>query len=96
MTHTIQLLGEQTIYQARQTHTQLWQALHEHNEPLQLELAGVTEVDSSLVQILLWLVPEAKRLGRPLTMGEPSAVLAEVLAVLGLSAILQSEGAGHE
>lgn len=91
MSKQIALAGEQTIYQARETQQQLSSALHDAAE-LSIDLAAVTEVDSSLLQILLWLKNEGTRLNKSVHLLNPSAALLHVVTLLGLEAQLTFGG----
>jgi anti-sigma B factor antagonist len=84
MPQVIALVGEQTIYQARETQQQLMAALRT-GDSLVVDLSGVQEADSALIQILLWLRQEAERKQQSVTLVQPSANLEQVVTLLGLS-----------
>lgn len=84
MQKNISLDGEITIYQARETYTKLADALPNASE-LNIELSNVTDVDSSCLQILLWLQKEGARLNIKVVLLHPSEVLQRVIAQLGLT-----------
>jgi anti-anti-sigma factor len=84
MQKNISLSGELTIYQARDTHSQLTDVLHDATE-LNLDLSNITDVDSSFLQILLWLQQEGVRQNIKVTLTQPSEVLQKVISQLGLA-----------
>ena len=81
------VLGELTIYSAEPLWVALLDAVHEHPQ-LELDLAAVSDFDSSGVQILLMLKREAQRLGKQLSLSNHSPVVREVLDLLNLVAEL--------
>lgn len=84
MQKNVSLDGETTIYQARETYSKLADALLNASE-LNIELSNVTDVDSSCLQILLWLQKEGSRLNIKVVLLNPSEVLQRVIAQLGLT-----------
>jgi anti-anti-sigma factor len=81
------VLGELNIYGATEARGELV-ALLARPAPLELDLGGVSDFDSSGVQILLMLKREAQRLGRQLTFVNHSPSVREVLDLLNLVAEL--------
>lgn len=84
MQKNISLSGELTIYQARDTYSQLIEVLHDATE-LSLDLSDITDVDSSFLQILLWLQQEGIRQNIKVSLIQPSEVLKKVISQLGLA-----------
>lgn len=84
MQKNISLSGELTIYQARDTYSQLIEVLHDATE-LSLDLSDITDVDSSFLQILLWLQQEGIRQNIKVSLMQPSEVLQKVISQLGLA-----------
>lgn len=79
-TRAVRIEGEMTIYRALELKEQLLAALAPGGG-LELDLSGVTEVDSAGVQLLL-----AARKTAPLRIAERSHAVAEAFATLGLDA----------
>lgn len=86
----IALEGEQTIYQARETQQQLASALQDAHE-IELDLSQVQEADSALMQILIWLQNEGRRLDKPIQLINPSHSLCNTIALLGLQESFPSD-----
>lgn len=82
---TLGLDGELTIYRAAELKAQLLEAL-EGAGALEVDLSGVTEIDSAGVQLLLLARRHAQSLGRELTLRAPSAAVLEVFELLDLAA----------
>ena len=77
--------GEMTIYSAAEQLAELRE--HMGNcEDLELDLAGVGEMDSAGVQLLLLLKNEVERAGRRLRLSNHSQAVFEVLELLKLQA----------
>ena len=82
----LSLQGELNIYAVLEARDQLTHALHDL-PALQLNLAALEELDTSGVQLLVWLKGEATRVGKPLTLFAHSPAVVEVfdqLQVAGL------------
>ncbi|MCY1281077.1 anti-anti-sigma factor [compost metagenome] len=82
-----EVTGELNIYNAAQLKDELVELLADHQQ-LDIDLAAVTDFDSSGVQILLLLKREAQRHGKRLTFVQHSACVREVLDLLNLVAEL--------
>ncbi len=78
---TLRIDGEMSIYSAAEHKTQLLDHLAECEE-LELDLAGVGEMDSAGLQILLVLKRELERAGRGLRLSNHSQAVYEVLELL--------------
>lgn len=76
--------GELTIISAAEQNQRL-QALLTGEAALEVDLSGVTEVDTSGLQILLLARREAERVGVPLVFHSPSDPLRSALDLTGLS-----------
>jgi anti-sigma B factor antagonist len=76
---------ELTIAQAADTRNQLLQALPALAQDARLNLAGVSEFDSSGVQLLLSLRASLAQQGQTLQLLQPSAVVRDALATFGLT-----------
>jgi ABC-type transporter Mla MlaB component len=87
----IELAGEQTIYQARETHSLLAALLLEASS-IQVELAGLSEADSSFLQNLLWLQSEGKRLSIDIMLLNAPVFLQNIVTQLGLQDSIQFGG----
>jgi hypothetical protein len=83
MQKNIVLDAEQTIYQARQTHSMFVDALKDASE-LTVALDAITDVDSSFLQNLLWLKTEGARLNIQVNLHNPPPLLQDVVTQLGL------------
>ncbi|MGQ5522708.1 STAS domain-containing protein [Chitinimonas sp. PSY-7] len=94
---TLNLEGDFTIYEARQNKDHLLAALNEANG-LDIDLSGVSELDTAGIQILLLLKREAARQDKPLVFhGHSKAVLAvldlyNMGGVFGDPVVLSGEG----
>jgi anti-anti-sigma factor len=82
---------EMTIPFAAAVREQLVEALHREG-PLTLDLAGVSDFDSSGVQLLLATRYSLLARGDALHVHAPSAAVREALAVFGLDATLDPAG----
>ena len=76
--------GEMTIYRAAELCTGLQEALKASDGDFAIDLAGVTEIDSAGVQLLLAAGKSAAAAGRGLRMAGQSPAVGEVLGFLGL------------
>ncbi len=78
---TLTIEGEMTIYQAAEQHGQLQAAL-QADKVLELNLAGVTELDTAGLQVLMMAKKTAQRDGRTLQLVAHSAAVQEVFEML--------------
>jgi anti-sigma B factor antagonist len=78
---TLSITGEMTIYQAAEQHAQLQAAL-QAGAPLELNLAGVTELDTAGLQVLMMAKKAAQRDGRSLHLVAHSAAVQDVFEML--------------
>jgi anti-sigma B factor antagonist len=81
------LTGEMTIYSARNLKRTLLDQL-EHSDGLELDLAGVTEMDTSGAQVLLLLEREARLSQKKFKLHGHSQAVLRVIDALNLSATL--------
>jgi anti-sigma B factor antagonist len=81
-------LTELTIQVAADLKTRLVGAL-EADDALRLETAGINEVDTAGVQLLLLLSREARAAGKTFELVEPSRTLLDVLALAQLGPDLE-------
>ncbi|MEN3112274.1 lipid asymmetry maintenance protein MlaB [Uliginosibacterium paludis] len=77
------LAGELTIYAAAELKPRLLDQLH-RREALEIDLAGVSELDCAGVQVMLMLQNEARLLGRKLSWSGHSEVVRQQLGTLNL------------
>lgn len=84
--------GELTIYQAAELREALLRALGEPGE-LELDLAGVTEMDAAGLQLVLLARREAGSAGCGVRVTARSAVVDEVFGLCGLPLPVQGVGA---
>lgn len=77
------LAGELTIYAAAELKPRLLDQLH-RREALEIDLAGVSELDCAGVQVMLMLQNEARVLERKLSWSGHSEVVRQQLATLNL------------
>ena len=84
----INIDGEATIYAAAELFERVKAALA-GSGPVELDLAGVTEMDASGVQLLLLLKRELEQAKRPLKLLEASPAVREILRMLDLRAALR-------
>ncbi|MFT3733782.1 MAG: STAS domain-containing protein [Rhodocyclaceae bacterium] len=82
---TLVLEGEFTIFDAAQARITLLDKLSAR-DALTVDLSGVTELDSSGVQLMLLLAREAGRADKTVTWEKHSNAVAQVLDTLNLSA----------
>lgn len=83
---SLELVGELTIYAVAEAAGLLSAAL-DHSPALQLNLAGVEELDSAGLQLLVWLKQEARRRGRTLTLFAHSPAVLEVFDLLKVAGL---------
>lgn len=74
------LEGDLTIYHAAELKPQLLAALEQCN-PLELDLAGVAEIDAAGLQLLLMAKRQAQASGRRLVIAGHSAAVLEVFGL---------------
>lgn len=82
---SLALDGELTIYRAAEIRTGLLAALSDSPEGLEIDLAGVTEIDSAGVQLLMAACRDARTQGQTLRITGCNAVVAEVFDLFDLS-----------
>lgn len=78
---TLTISGEMTIYQAAQQYGQIQAALREQGT-LEINLAGVTELDTAGVQVLMMAKKTAQADGRSLHLVAHSPAVQEVFELL--------------
>lgn len=81
------LEGEMTIFQAAELNEALLRAVRD-NEGLEVDLVGVTELDTAGVQLMLVAQREASAIGHVLRWVGHSHAVREVVSRLGLEAEL--------
>ena len=81
------LTGELTIYEAANLKTLLLDRLNA-SKSLQVDLSGVTELDTSGVQLMLLLQREAAAASKPLQWVKHSQAVSQVLGLLNLGSAL--------
>ena len=86
------LEGELTIYGAAELQARLVAALADAPEGLDIDLAGVTDIDSAGVQLLLATKKSLQARERDLQLIAPSEAVLEVLDFLDLSDHLGTGG----
>lgn len=77
------LAGEMTIYNAAELKPTLLHAL-EQSEEIEIDLAGISEMDTSGVQLLMLMKREAAVAGKALKLAGHSPAVLEVFELLGL------------
>ena len=75
--------GEMTIYSAAELKPTLLGALGQ-SEEIEIDLSGVSELDTSGAQLLMLMKREAMAAGKGLTLSGHSPAVLEVFEVLGL------------
>jgi anti-sigma B factor antagonist len=80
----LRVAGEMTIYAASELKAALVEHLRAHSAPLVLNLAEVTEIDSSGLQLLLML----RRESPALQIADASAVVRDTLSLCGLTQLI--------
>lgn len=76
-------VGEMTIYSAAELKPALLQALGE-SEEIEIDLADISEIDTSGVQLLMLMKREAAAAGKVLKLAAHSPAVLEVFELLGL------------
>jgi anti-anti-sigma factor len=76
--------GEMTIYSALEQKQQLAEHFKSPQQ-IQIDLAGVTEIDSAGLQLLMFYKQKATQRGGKLTLVQHSEAVVEVLELLDLS-----------
>lgn len=79
----LQAAGEMTIYSAAELKPALLEALGQSDE-IEIDLSGVSELDTSGVQLLMLVKREAVAAGKGLTLSGHSPAVLEVFELLGL------------
>jgi anti-sigma B factor antagonist len=79
---------ELTIPYAAEWHGKLLAHLAGHEGDLQLDLSGVTDFDSTGVQLLLATRASLQERGDALVLNNPSATVTDALQLFGLHALL--------
>jgi anti-anti-sigma factor len=82
----LRLEGELTIYFVAEARSLLGAALDQH-PALLLNLAGLEELDTAGVQLLVWLKQEARRRGRTLSLFAHSPAVLEVFDLLQVAGL---------
>ncbi len=93
-TRTVDLSGELTIQTAAVEFSRLFAAV-EKNATVSVGLAGVTEMDTAGLQLLLAVRREARRLGGGAEFHDVSDAIREALAVVHLDDQLRPIGGGR-
>lgn len=91
--NTLRLAGELNIYCAQDTRLQLMQTvtgLAGQSEPqaLDIDLSGISEIDTAGVQLLLGTVRYARARGMDVRLVRQSMAVAEAMTLLGLDGYL--------
>ncbi|WP_238012718.1 STAS domain-containing protein [Dactylosporangium sp. AC04546] len=84
---SLSLDGELTVINAAEQHERLLRALD--GSRLDVSLAGVTDLDTAGLQVLLFLSREAARRSVPVSFAGHSPAVLEVLRLVGLSPSLE-------
>ncbi len=85
------LEGDLTIYTAAATLATLQKHLQDCDR-CELDLSGVSEIDSAGLQLLLWAARQAADKGERLRLVAPSDAVTEVIALLQLGARFDGQG----
>ena len=83
--HTLAIDGEMTIYRAAELKPLVLDAL-ERAQVLELSLAGVSELDTAGLQVLILAKEAAQSGGRTLRLVDHSPAVLEVFELLGMTA----------
>ncbi len=78
--------GEMTIYTALACRDQMLEHLQQPCAAFEIDLSGVTEVDSAGVQLLIQIQRHGVALGKPVRLLTPSAALQDMIALYRLGA----------
>lgn len=90
----LEVEGELTVHTAAEQHARLVAFFEDAGTaggaagPLELDLSGVSELDTAGLQLLLAAVREAERLGAALVLADPSPDVLRVLELTRLTALL--------
>jgi ABC-type transporter Mla MlaB component len=87
---TVILDGELTVMVAAEQKASLLARLDAAVEGLDLDLAGITELDTAGVQVLLLMRREADAAGKSLDLVRPGGVVIEILALAGFGPDLRA------
>ncbi|XHS80122.1 lipid asymmetry maintenance protein MlaB [Burkholderiaceae bacterium UC74_6] len=85
MNARLTIAGEMSIYRAAELKERLIDALGEADAVLEVELAGVTEIDTAGVQLLMLTKREADASGRRLQLLSHSRAVAAAFELLNLA-----------
>jgi anti-sigma B factor antagonist len=89
---TLPLDGELTIYRAAEIKPMLMAALSDSPEGLDVELSGVTEIDSAGIQLLMAAKRAAMAAGGSLVLSGHSEAVSDALDLLNLRAFFDDQG----
>jgi anti-sigma B factor antagonist len=81
------LTGELTIYRAAELQQQLLAALQHGGGSLEVDLSGVTELDTAGLQLLIALKKSAQEAGGQLSLAGHSAAVIEVFELCNVAAL---------
>lgn len=81
------LTGELTIYRAAELQQQLQAALQHGGGSLEVDLSGVTELDTAGLQLLIALKKSAQEAGGQLSLTGHSAAVIEVFELCNVAAL---------
>jgi anti-anti-sigma factor len=83
---SLRLEGGLTIYEVTEAKALLSPALDQH-PALRLNLAGLEELDTAGVQLLVWLKQEARKRGRTLSLSAHSPAVVEAFDLLAVAGV---------
>jgi anti-sigma B factor antagonist len=83
--------GEMTVYTCGDLKVRLLRQLSEHADAAELDLSGVTEIDTAGLQLLLTAQRHATDGGRQLRVSNPSRSVLDVLELCRLNSCLVAE-----
>lgn len=91
------LAGALTIYMARQVKEKLVDALGKSGQLLEVNLAGVTEIDLAGLQLLLMIKQEAQDNGKQCVFSGHSSVVHSIAVMLQVSELMDAmqQGGGQ-
>jgi anti-anti-sigma factor len=90
----ISIAGEMTIYCAAALKVELFAFMQAATQPIQIDLAGVTALDTAGLQILLMLRRVAEQSGVACEAVNLSAAVTEVMQLCGLHDVLSTRPVG--
>jgi anti-anti-sigma factor len=83
----LKLAGDLTIYTAAEARSTLAECLEQKGEAPELDLAGIEEIDTAGIQVLLWLKREAADRDKTMPFANHSPAVIEAFDLLKITGV---------